>query len=401
MEPMDTNQLLKDDAPAGFGSATENLVLRGRIRDEIARDGPMTFRRFMELALYDPDEGYYVTREAVGTRGDYLTSPELHPLFGALVARQLAEMWELLGQPAAFRLVEAGAGSGALARAILSNTPDGLQQALRYVIVERSSARVAQQRHTLGALAAGCAWSEALGAGEARAAACVLSNELVDSFPVHRVVVLNGCLQELFVDLDADGERSGFVERPGPLSTPELERYFERLGLLPGEGCEAEVNLDALRWIAECADAVQRGFVLTIDYGYPAPVLYASWRRQGTLLSFHQHTVGTDPYRYIGRQDITAHVDFTSLAAEGRRHGLLPIGFTTQQRFLSNLGIGDALAGGPAAAPRLEEYLARRRAVEALLDAQGLGRIRVLAQAKGVEAVALRGFAGSEAEVPL
>ncbi|MHB8574783.1 MAG: SAM-dependent methyltransferase, partial [Dehalococcoidia bacterium] len=168
----------------GFGSATDNAVLRGRIRSEIAVSGPISFRRFMELALYDPDEGYYNTRPAIGARGDYLTSPELHPLFGALVARQLAEFWRLLGEPPSCRLIEAGAGTGSLARAVLAGASSELRERLEYIIVEPSAARAAQQQATLGALAQRCRWAIELGAGAAVDAACILSNELLDSFPV-------------------------------------------------------------------------------------------------------------------------------------------------------------------------------------------------------------------------
>src|SRR5207253_206106 len=163
-----------------------------------------------------------------------------------------------------------------------------------------------------------------------------------------------------------------------------LAAYFARLGLLPGQGCAAEVNLDALDWQRAVASVVSRGFVLTLDYGYQAPQLFAPWRRDGTLLCFYEHAVTTDPYQRIGRQDLTAHVDFTSLARAGADAGLQPLGLTSQRRFLAALGITDALRGGPASAPSLEEYLARRRAVETLLDSEGLGRIRVFVQGKGV-----------------
>jgi SAM-dependent MidA family methyltransferase len=229
-----------------------------------------------------------------------------------------------------------------------------------------------------------CESLEAAGAG----VACILSNELIDSFPVHRIQVVGGRLLEIFVA--ADGDRLAEV-RDEP-STPELANCFDRLGLLPGEGCEAEVNLDAQTW-AQCAAArLSSGFLLTLDYGYPARTLYAPWRKQGTLLCFYRHTATTDPFAHVGRQDITSHVDFTTFALAGRDAGLEPLGFTSQQRFLSALGIHDALEGGPAAAPSLEEYLARRRAVEALLDPQGLGRIRAFVQGKGVGTPQLCGF---------
>jgi len=191
-----------------------------------------------------------------------------------------------------------------------------------------------------------------------------------------------------------------FQEELGPPSTPELAAYFQRLGLLPGEGCRAEVNLAALVWVRRVAATLARGFVLTFDYGHEAGDLYAPWRRDGTLLCFYRHNPSSDPYARVGKQDMTAHVDFTSLVEEGRRHGLEPLGVTTQSRFLAALGIGEALARLPDGQARtpgdelsLEEYYVRRRAVSELLDPAGLGRIRVLVQAKGVGPCALRGLA--------
>src|SRR5581483_3401663 len=373
-EPDDAARLA--ELHAGFGSNTENAVLRQHITAELQVHGLLTFRRFMQLALYHPDEGYYRRREPIGARGDYLTSPELHPLFGAVLRRQLAELWAALDRPSTFTVVEVGAGSGALARAILGVPEDAFGAALRYLIVEPDPRLRTLQTRTLGSLADAVRWREAL-AAEAAPVGCVLSNELVDSFPVHRVTVRDGRLRELWVGLE-DGR---FVDVEGDPSTPELAAYFARLGLLPGDGCVAEVNLDALAWLREAAAAIDRGFVLTLDYGYPARQLYAPWRRQGTLLCYSRHTVQTDPYVRIGQQDLTAHVDFSSLAAAGEPAGLQTLGFTTQQRLLAALGIDEALRGGPAALG-LEEYLARRRAVADLLNPEGLGRVRVLLQGK-------------------
>lgn len=376
-------------------AATDNSVLRRRIGDEICTLGPITFRRFMALALYHPQEGYYRRRPAHGARGDYLTSAELHPLFGALLRRQLRELWTLLGEPPTFSVMEMGAGSGALARAILAAGPsDAFAAALRYEIVEPAPQLRGAQTATLGALAGSVVWHEALDGLTPRPFVCLLSNELPDSFPVHRVTVKDGELRELFV-AERDGQ---FVETPGAPSTSALANYFARLGLLPGEGCTAEVNLDALRWIGNVARVIERGFALTLDYGYSAARLYAPWRRQGTLLCYSQHSVGDDPYVRVGRQDLTSHVDFTSLVRAGEEAGLHLLGFTTQQRFLSALGITEALAGGPAGAGGLEEYLARRRAVADLTNPEGLGRIRVLLQSRGVPATPPRGFAGADDE---
>jgi len=373
-----------------FGTTTDNQALRALLRDRIRAEGPITFRDYMATVAHHPTEGYYARRAAIGTGGDFITSPEVHPLFGALIARQVAQFWELLARPAPFVVVEQGGGTGKLARALLLALPQEVAAVTRYILVEPLPGWAAIQRATLGALSERVAWQSE----RPERFDVLLSNELIDSFPVHRVVVREGRLRELYVGLDDAG---GFVEVEGSPSTPALEAYFAAHGFLPGDGCFAEVNLDALAWMADVAGHLSRGFVLTLDYGYPAARLYAPWRKQGTLLCFYRHISETDPYRRIGYQDITAHVDFTALARAGREHGLEVAGFTTQRDFLLALGIGEALAAGPEALG-LEEFLARRRAVEALLDSEGLGRIRVLAQAKGITCPPLLGFVHDERE---
>jgi SAM-dependent MidA family methyltransferase len=382
-----------------FESTSENPLLVAEVRARLESEGRITFRDFMETALYHPRHGYYRSpREKMGRAGDYLTSPEVHPLFGHMVGRQLAEMWEAMGGPARFDVLEMGAGNGLLARDILlwaQRLHPAFFEAMTYRIAETSPPLVERQRHTVEALGlpeGKVTWEtgEAPPAGSVNG--CILSNELVDSFPVHRVAVEGGELREVYVIWRDDG----FREKLGPPSTPELAAYFDRLMLLPGEGCRAEVNLAALDWMRRVADALARGFVLTFDYGHEAAELYAPWRRDGTLLCFYRHNPSSDPYARIGKQDMTAHVDFTSLVEEGRRHGLEPLGITTQARFLAALGIGEALSRTPGAELPLEEFYSRRRAVTELLDSAGLGRIRVLVQAKGVGPCAPRGLADAE-----
>jgi SAM-dependent MidA family methyltransferase len=201
--------------------------------------------------------------------------------------------------------------------------------------------------------------------------------------------VRDGQLLELFV---VSGDE-GFAEEARQLSDPRIAAYFEQLGLLPGEGCVAEVNLRAVDWMHDVASKLARGFVLTFDYGYEAAELYAPWRKDGTLMCFYRHNPSNDPYARIGRQDMTSHVDFTTLMREGKELGLEVAGFTTQARFLSILGIGAGVDAAARESPgALEEYYARRRAVQELIDPAGLGRVRVLTQRKGVAADDLAGF---------
>jgi len=381
-----------DPAPSSdFPSTTENEALKEIICQRIAAAGAITFREFMALALYHPHHGYYCSpREKMGRQGDYLTSPEVHPMFGWLVGKQLGQMWEVIGRPQPFTIVEMGAGSGALARDILDwahrHAPEFFA-GLDYRLVEVSDELTARQRRAVQSALGGdeglkkAAWLPSLDViGEDGVVGCLLSNELADAFPVHRVTVRGGRLQEVYVGWQ-DGH---FEEGLGPPSTPALEEYFCRLGLLPGEDCHAEVNLDAIDWMKAVARALGRGFVMTFDYGYPADQLYAPWRRQGTFLCFYRHNPSVDPYVRVGRQDMTSHVDFTSLIQAGEEAGLQTVGLTSQARFLDALGIGGAMAGAAQAELSLEEYYARRRALTELLDPARLGRIQVLIQGKGV-----------------
>lgn len=370
-----------------LGDGDENRALKDIIAERIRREGPITFREYVDLALYHPRHGYYVNCDPAR---DYHSSPNVHPVFAACLARQLAEMWRLLGRPAPFDVLEAGAGSGRLAGDIVRWLREGepeVYAALRYRLQDAtySAERAAAVLESVG-LPAEHVTASAEWPGESNLQGCILSNELIDAFPVHRVRVEGGELRELRVGIE--GEH--FVD-VAAAPTGELVCYFERLGLLPGEGCEAEVNLDAPRWIAAAAASLDRGYVLTLDYGYGAAQLYAPWRKRGTLLTFYRHTSGDDPYARVGRQDITASVDFTTVVTAGAGAGLRKLGETTQAAFLSALGIGEALAQRPGPS-RLEDYYALRRSAIELIDPSGLGRIRVVVQGKGVPDARLIGF---------
>ncbi len=376
-----------------FASITESAPLVAELRERIRSGGPVTFRAFMEAALYHPRHGYYRTQDAPTSRGgDYVTSPEVHPIFGALVARQLIEMYDAMSRPVRFDVVEQGAGRGVLARDILRSPAahdDAFGRALVYTIIEPVARLREIQRATLadaGIDAARVRWAGAL---PSRIEGCLLTNELLDAFPVHRVVRRDGDLREVCVGLDGDS----FVDVECAPSTPALAAYFDEIGIVPGDGCVAEVNLDTPLWIEGVAAAVERGYVLTFDYGYEATALYAPWRRDGTLLCFYRQSASSAPYQRIGKQDMTASVDFTTLRRAGERAGLRTLATTDQSSFLVRLGIGEGVASVARDRPgELAEYFARRNVVLDLIDPGKLGRITVLLQGKGVPDTALRGF---------
>jgi SAM-dependent MidA family methyltransferase len=243
-----------------------------------------------------------------------------------------------------------------------------------HTLVENSPALAERQRDALAAEGLEADFRNNL---PARVRGCILSNELLDAMPIHRVAVEGSACREIYVRFE-DERFTEELRDPHP----DVIAYFGELGLLPGEGCRAEVNLDAPRWMADAASALDYGYILTFDYGYEADELYASWRTDGTLLCFYRHNPSDDPYARIGRQDMTSHVDFTTLRRAGEDAGLTTLGLTTQSEFLAALGIAEALTPPTGDEPDMEDYFARRRAVTELLDPGGLGRIKVLAQAK-------------------
>ena len=364
--------------------------LVGKLVARITQDGPLSFADFMEAALYDPEFGYYMTPgPRIGREGDYYTSLDVHPIFAELIGRQVAQTAEILFSDNEFTIVEMGAGKGLLARHLLDSyrrAHPALLSRIRYVLVERSPAMIAaQQQHLRPLLDAGVSisWTQDLSAFPAGSTNGVfLSNELVDAFPVHRVVMRPLGLREIFVGWDGDR----FLEIEASPFSPALQHYFERIGVGLEVGQRAEVNLRALDWMRQAGTILRRGFVLTIDYGHSAADLYATTRKAGTLLCYHRHRVSDSPYVRVGQQDMTAHVDFTSLALAGRDTGLEVTGFTNQLHFLMGLGIESAFAGLDPESP---ESVAMRN----LLKPDGMGATyKVLVQHKGMPAPRLDGL---------
>jgi SAM-dependent MidA family methyltransferase len=364
------------------GSPLADLIQR-----EIAERGPITFARFMELALYHPQHGYYMTSVRAGRAGDFLTAPEAHPIFGWVIARQVAECWDLLDRPEPFHLVEYGPGSGTLALAILGylaqNEPHLLER-LRYCPIEPSAPARAELVRRLEA----AGWAHLVtDAPPAAASGLVLANEVVDALPVHRVRQEGGELRELFVGWD--GQR--FVAVPGPLSTPELADWLARLGVQLVEGQETEVCLAMLGWLDEVARRLERGYLLVLDYGAPAPERADPTRfPRGTIRTYAAHARGSDPLADPGERDITAHVDFTMLGLAAAERGLVPLALTTQAEFLAQAGLGELLVAlqaepGMTAA----QYLAARAAALHLLDPGGMGAFRVALFGKAIDPAAL------------
>jgi len=346
-----------------------------RIRARIGSQGRVTFAEFMEIALYDPTGGYYAGGTTGGAR-DYYTSPAAHPAFGALITVQLNCMWELLERPTVFRVIEMGAGSGILARDILDYVrylSPGLSSALSYVALDRSHLKMDTE-----VMSGSFERVTADGVPFRGIVGCLLSNELLDSFPVHRFEIRDGLLREVYVTLRGN-ELVEMLDEP---STPLLARHLGCLdGPLP-EGYRGEVNLMIGPWMEQVAGALESGFVVTIDYGYESGELYAPHRRHGTLQTYFRHTQAASPYQRIGAQDLTAHVDFSDVIAEGEVRDLRAFRLTTQSEYLRCLGFERMLYDLRKARVGQRERDANLMAVRELVKLQGLGGFKVLVQEK-------------------
>jgi SAM-dependent MidA family methyltransferase len=378
-----TPGLRRDPAP-DLDAVGEDAGLVARIHEEIARDGPMTFARFMDLALYDPDGGYYRSEAArPGREGDFLTAPEAHPIFGAALSRAVADAWDRIGRPDPFVLREHGAGTGTLAVAILdglaTERPD-LGSIIRYEPIEVEPRWLDAIAARLGAAGHGPRLTAAAPPG-GTADAFVLANEVLDALPTHRVIGRAGGLREVMVGL-RDGT---FVDVETDPSTSALERRLADEIVTLADGQRAEICLAVDGWVAAAAAGLRRSVILLIDYGYPAAELYDPIRRRGgTLRAYLRHRVHDDPYRHVGRQDLTTHVDVTAVERAAEAAGLTHLGTTTQAEFLVGLGTEDLLRAIQAdPATTMEDYLAVRSALVRLLDPAAMGRFRVMAFARG------------------
>ena len=364
------------------------MTPKAEIRRRIAVGGPITFAEFMEVALYHPSGGYYTSEERVGAVGDFYTSPSVHPAFGALLALQMFQMWKLLERPDPFTVTEPGAGNGLLCRDILNaaaGLPEGFRRSLRYICLDRR-ADPGRERGLPGVSRVASSGLPLRGM-----VGCLLSNELMDAMPVHQVTLEQGRLREVYVTLDGDG----FAAQTGEPSTPLLARRLTGLGLELSEGQTAEVNLALDPWTEEAAQSLERGFLLTIDYGRAAGELYSPEERfRGTLTTFHRHLQTDRPLERVGQQDMSAQVDFTTLANTGTRAGLELLGYTSQAAFLHNLGLGQLERRSPTGSPRQAQV--SRVGMRELAKHGGLGDFKVMAQGKNVENPGLWGFSESE-----
>ncbi|GCF09344.1 class I SAM-dependent methyltransferase [Dictyobacter arantiisoli] len=360
--------------------------LQHALLERIQQQGAITFEEYMRMALYEPGAGYYVTGQAkMGWEGDYYTSTDIADFFAHCMGRQLQQMWESLGKPAHFGVLEQGAGRGDLAKEVqqwASTAAPEFHAALDYRLADITFGQDALSIRTDDFIPS-----------------VILSNELVDAFPVHIVEKQDEALHEVYVTI----QNGRLAETLQPLEDGPLLAYFERFHIpwqtFPS-GWRAEVNLDAITWMERTSQLLlgpnpkrkRRGFIIAIDYGDSARELYSTERYRGTLASYYQHQFSERPLARPGEQDITAHVNFTALLDAGRQQGLRLHKYTTQRKWLMETGIYEELeqvhqqhfgiidqnrASDQGQVALLQWYNLRQR-VSALTDPRGMGDFKVL-----------------------
>jgi SAM-dependent MidA family methyltransferase len=398
--------------PADAADRSAELVSRIRAEIESSPDRRITFAQYMGRALYEPDLGYYRgAADRPTDAGDFLTAPETHAIFGWTVARRVESMWDGLGRPRPFDLVEYGAGSGTLALSILDGMrrhasaggsagawaggstggSADLLEAIRYEPIESNPHRLADIRQGFeeAGLAGRLATSSPTEPAEPTASVesvpvtgVILANEFLDALPVHRFVVRGRKLLELYVTW-----HDGFVEVAAELSTPALAERLAEDGIDVGqlaEGQVGEISLGLGEWLGEVAARLARGYLLIIDYGYDAPELYGPRRLAGTLLGYRGHRVEENPFAAPGETDLTAHVDFTAVVHQAARRGFRTVSMTTQSEFLVAAGLEEELRALQAAPDlTLADYTRARSGIVRMLDPRHMGRFRVLTLVRG------------------
>ena len=354
------------------------------VESEIRANGPITFARFMDIALYG-EHGYYTSNVKAGA--DYATSPQMHPAFGVLIAGYLFRAWVALGEPDLFDVVEIGAGDGGLASDVLdavsgshaelgmSEHADRFVGALRY--------------HPFDVRPRG----EVLGVGNLSElhsiVGCVISNELLDAFPVHVFTVREGGVLECYVGIGDDGD---LVLVEGEVSCDEILYRVGRISTKLPDGYRGEVNLGIKGWAESVGEVLERGYVLTIDYGHEQEMLYHPARYEGSLRCYRDHVLGQNPFRDVGLQDMTAHVDFTALD-----DALKGVGFEqtaplmTQRDFLFDRGIGECIREvrrslvGEISDDEARDLMSELRTLNSLVDIRGLGGFKVAQHGVGLD----------------
>lgn len=349
------------------------------------------------MALYYPELGYYTKDSTkIGRAGDFYTSPHMHPIFGAMLGRQMVEMWNLMGNPGVFNIVETGAGMGYLAKDVLEHLAswvkghgsrndtetENILNHLKYTIVEINPAMREKQKGLLNDFQDKVNWVSDLN-GVEPVAGCFISNELIDAFPV-RLIEMDDELNEIYVDVKGDE----FVEVKMPCRE-ETKKYFDEFSIKLPDGFRTEVNLKIKDWLRDISYKLIEGFIVTIDYGYPAWSYYSEERSRGTLLCYYNHQLNENPYQNVGDHDMTAHINFSALKKWGEEAGIKTLGFCPQGTYLVSLGIDEVISEIYKDSPDAFEIAK----IKGLILPEGMGEShKVMVQYKGEGDFKLKGF---------
>jgi SAM-dependent MidA family methyltransferase len=352
-------------------------MLKKKLIEKIKREGPLTFESFMEMALYEPGLGYYATDKIeIGKAGDFYTSQHVHSIFGSMLGRQIKEMWELMGQPSSFLTIEPGAGFGYMCKDILDYlNREGLLGSITYVIIEKNPFFQEKQKKLLENYLDKVTWAVSL-TELTKIKGCILSNELLDSFPVH-LIQMDDELKEIHVTSD----NNNLHELKKLPNTSSLVDYLSEFSVELPTGYRTEINLRIKDWLATIHDILSEGFILTIDYGYPSWDYYSPERNRGTLLCYHKHQTIENPYM---------NVDFSSVKKWGEEFGFETLGFCHQGTYLVSLGIDEMIQELQA---NQREYLFEVAKIKKLILPGTIGEThKVMIQYKGKHTPELIGF---------
>lgn len=369
---------------------TGNKELINLIKSKIRKEGSISFRDFMDMVLYYPELGYYTSdKSKIGEKGDFFTASELDEAFGALLAKQFAEIFDKLNSKN-FKIVEIGAGKGYLAYDILNNLKKhypNVYNNCEYILIEKSQYHIQNQKQILKEFENTKWIQDIIDFKDESIEGVIFSNELFDAFPIYLIRKKNNQLYEIYLGLDKE-ENIIEIEKP---VRKEILDYLKKLNINILEGMTTEINLDAKDYIQKIGKKLKEGYVITIDYGYPSRELYKYYRMKGTLLCYYKHRYSENYWEHIGYQDITSHVNFSALKHFGEKVGLQTIGFTDQAHFLTSLGLMDIFV-------KLQEQgdfksYERLNRLKTLVLPKGMGeKFKVLVQVKNIKEPKIKGL---------
>jgi len=363
------------DINPSIEEASHSQTLARLIKEEIqAQNGQISFAKYMEMALYTPGLGYYAAgKSKLGSKGDFTTAPEISPLFGETIVQTLLpviEHFQKLNQPV--KILEFGAGTGALAESILTELHRHRIRLESYNILDLSADLIERQQSRLAPKFPEVSWINQL---PKNFTGIILANEVLDAMPIELITYQNQrwVFKDVALAKESSEDAISFTHRLGKDVPQEmLSEYFDKTTF--EDGYTTEINLNAQAWMNSISEVLDMGIVLTIDYGFPEHEYYHQQRNQGTVMGHYAHHAIQDPFFYPGLCDLTAHVDWTSIAKTGIKSGLSLLGFTSQASYLLDAGIASLLMERVDPS-NSAEFMPHSNAVQKLLSEAEMGEL--------------------------